>query len=109
MKFGELSFRDVDGRPVLSGFNATPTVNQVEVHVGAGAPSDVFSDPLRAPIVVAQQNNPALPSTYVYQPYGGYMLPNPTLGNMPLFVSQWNTAVGTPYDTQHVVVNASPP
>jgi len=75
VKFGELSFRDVEGHPVLSGFNATPNVNQVEIRVGAGSPTDVFGDPLRAPIVVAQQNSPAASSTYVYQPYGGYILP----------------------------------
>lgn len=109
VKFGELSFRDVEGHPVLSGFNATPNVNQVEIRVGAGSPTDVFGDPLRAPIVVAQQNNPAASSTYVYQPYGGYILPDATLANMPLFISQWNTSIGAPYDTQQVVVNASPP
>lgn len=113
-RFGELSLRPVDGHPVLSGFNAG--TGNVEVNVGAGNPEQVFSQPLRDPIVVAQTHDRAQPSTFVWQPYGGYILPNSTLSSLDLFISQWNTLnnengvpIGTPYNTQQVVVNASTP
>jgi hypothetical protein len=109
--YGELSFRDVDGHPVLSGFNSTPGVNQVEVRV-ADDPTRMFA-PGVTPIVAAQQTAPAAPG-YIYQPYGGYIMPGSTLDDLNILVSQWNTQngpdgtpLGAPYDTQQVHVNAS--
>ncbi len=107
--FGELSFREIDGHPVLSGFNSTPGVNQVEVHV-ADDPTKIFAAP---PIVAAQQSSPAAPG-YVFQPYGGYIMPGSSLDDLNILVSQWNTQdgpdgkpLGAPYDTQQVQVNAA--
>jgi len=110
-RYGELSFREVDGHPVLSAFNSTPNVNQVEVRVGGDVPTDIFKG--GAPIVAAQQSAPAAPG-YVFQPYGGYIMPGSTLDDLNILVSQWNTQngpdgvpLGAPYDTQQVQVNAS--
>jgi hypothetical protein len=107
--FGELSFREIDGHPVLSGFNSTPGVNQVEVRV-ADDPTKIFAPP---PIIAAQQNSPAAPG-YVFQPYGGYIMPGSSLDDLNILVSQWNTQngpdgqpLGAPYDTQQVQVNTS--
>lgn len=109
VRFGELSFREIDGRPVLSGFNVTAGPGAVQVLVGGGSPTAIFSD--SAPTTVAH-NDAGTAATSVYQPYGGYILPGSTLNNLNLFVSQWNTGVdaqgvpfGAPYDTQQVQVN----
>lgn len=99
--FGELSFREVDGKPVLSGFNSTPGVNQVEVRV-ADNPQGIFSG--STPTVVAHNDSGNTPVS-VQQPYGGYIMPNSTLNDLNLFVSQWNTKLNTPYDVQQVHVN----
>ncbi|WAJ46820.1 DUF4185 domain-containing protein [Mycobacterium sp. Aquia_216] len=98
--YGELSFREVDGKAVLSGFNQG--TGNVEVRV--------VNDPTKAltvgPTVVAQQSNPQGPN-FVPQNYGGFILPGSTLDNLNLFVSQWNTATNTPYNTQQFEVNAN--
>ena len=63
-------------------------------------------------IVAAQQHTPAAPN-FIFQPYGGYVVPGSTLANLNLVVSQWNTGcdaagepLGAPYDSQQVIVNA---
>jgi hypothetical protein len=98
--FGELSFREVDGHPVLSGFNQGS--GNVEVRV-ANDPTRLFSSPTT---VVAQQSNPQAPN-FVPQNYGGFILPGSTLDKLKLFVSQWNTTINTPYNTQEFQVNAN--
>jgi len=98
--FGELSFREVDGHPVPSGFNQGS--GNVEVRV-ANDPTRLFSSPTT---VVAQQSNPQAPN-FVPQNYGGFILPGSTLDKLNLFVSQWNTTVNTPYNTQEFQVNAN--
>ena len=100
-RYGELSFREVGGKPVLSGFNSSPGANQVEVRV-AENPLEIFSS--GTPTVVAH-NDPGNTPTSVLQPYGGYILPGSTLDDLNLFVSQWNTTLNTPYDVQQVHVN----
>jgi hypothetical protein len=91
-RYGELSFRDVDGSPVLSGFNGR--TGSVDLHVGE-APASVFGG---EPTVVAPGGdwNNQVPGTYP-QNYGGYILPGSTLDDMGVLVSQWNTDTGTPY------------
>jgi Domain of unknown function (DUF4185) len=98
--FGELSFREVDGKPVLSGFNAN--TGNVEVRV-ANDPTQLFTRGAETTVV----NHGATP-----QPYGGYILPGSTLDNLRLFVSQWNTAippVNVPYNVQEVIANVNRP
>ncbi|TGB35816.1 DUF4185 domain-containing protein [Mycolicibacterium peregrinum] len=112
-KFGELTFREVDGRPVLSGLNLGPG-GGVEVYVGsAGHPEGVLDN---RPVQVGGFDGPAK----VEAPYGGYIVPNadgsmPHLEKMPILVSQWTPgADGVPgtaddkYNTQQVFVNATP-
>ncbi|APA74087.1 DUF4185 domain-containing protein [Mycobacterium avium] len=98
--FGELSFREVDGKAVLSGFNQG--TGNVEVRVAAD-PTKVLSV---GPVVVAQQSNPGGPN-FLPQNYGGFILPGSTLDNLNLFVSQWNTTTNTPYNTREFQVNAN--
>jgi hypothetical protein len=86
--WGELSFRDVDGSPVLAGTNfhsgdGDTNVPTVEVHVG-DAPTSVIR-PDVPPIVV--MNNDANSPNFVPAPYGGYILPGSTLNNLGLFGS----------------------
>lgn len=109
--FGELSLREIDGHTVLSAFNNSPNVWQVEVRVSTD-PTRLFSGSVPV-TVAAQQHTPAAPN-FVFQPYGGYIIPGSTLAHMNLIVSQWNTGVGTdgeplgaPYDSQHVILNVA--
>lgn len=100
--WGELSFREVDGRPVLAGPNfhdGDPRNFTVEVHVGDNPVSVIGPNP-----TVAMSNVPNAPNS-VLGPYGGYILPGSTLSDLGLFGSQWN---GPHYDVQHVQVNAEP-
>jgi len=69
----------------------------------ANDPTRLFSSPTT---VVAQQSNPQAPN-FVPQNYGGFILPGSTLDKLNLFVSQWNTTVNTPYNTQEFQVNAN--
>ena len=99
-QFGELSFREVDGHPVLSGFNATAGPGEVQVFVGNN-PTDIFTN---TPTVAARNDNLQTPFS-VLQPYGGYILPGSTLNDLNLFVSQWDTKLNVPYDVHQVEVN----
>jgi Domain of unknown function (DUF4185) len=111
--FGELSFREVDGRPVLAGFNASNGPGAVEVQVGTANPTDIFAASAPTTIVM-QQGDPTAPN-FIPQNYGGFILPGSTLDNLNLFGSQWHTptdAQGRPigpeiYNTQQIVVNAN--
>jgi Domain of unknown function (DUF4185) len=102
--FGEISLREVDGKVVLAGFNATS--GNVEVRV-VDEPTKLFLDGTVTTIV----DHKITP-----QPYGGYIIPGSTLENMNIFVSQWNTLndahgipIGAPYNTQHFIANVKPP
>lgn len=100
--FGEISFREVEGRPVLSGFDGS--TGNTEVRVSSGTPTDVFKT---NPTVVAQ-GGPWGDPTKVPQNYGGYIMPGATLDNMGILVSQWNTTPnnnGIPYTVEQFQVN----
>jgi hypothetical protein len=109
-RYGELSFREIGGKPVLSGFNVDAQGGRVEVRVG-DSPANIFGPTSPPPTVVAQNGDEHAPK-YVHQPYGGYILPGSTLDNLKLFVSEWNTAkdvnnnpIGAPYDTREFQLN----
>lgn len=100
--FGEICLREIDGRVVLSGFNAT--TGNVEVRV-SDDPTKLF----RHAAVTTIVDHDVTP-----QPYGGFILPGSTLNKMDIFASQWNTlvdadgvAVGAPYNTQRIIANVS--
>lgn len=100
--FGELSMREIEGRPVLSGFNAT--TGATEVYVGSGMPTEIFNT--APPTVVAPGGHWDQPVPGKYpQNYGGYILPGSTLNNMGILVSQWNTSTGNPYVVEQFQVN----
>ncbi|MBS9534750.1 DUF4185 domain-containing protein [Mycobacterium sp. M1] len=106
-RFGELSFQEIDGKSVLSGFNSS--TNNTEVRVADG-PTDIFN-PNTPTTVVAQGGNWGDPGK-VAQNYGGYILPGSTLDDMGILVSQWNTGrdanhvpFGTPYLVGQFQVN----
>ena len=110
-RFGELSFREVDGAAVLCGFNVRNGPDgAVEIWV-ADSPTDIFSK--GAMTVVMQQHDPNAPN-FVPQNYGGYIVPGSSLKIMNIFASQWNTQndtqgvpIGAPYNTQQVIANVS--
>jgi Domain of unknown function (DUF4185) len=108
-RYGELSFREIGGKPVLSGFDRDAGGGRVEVRVGS-SPTDMFGPDARTTVVVqnGDQNTP----NFLPQPYGGYILPGSTLDDLKLFASQWNTAtdangvpIGTPYNTREFELN----
>lgn len=108
-RYGELSFREIGGRPVLSGFNVDAHNGSIEVRVGA-SPTDMFGSNVPTTLV-AQNGDPGAPK-FIPQPYGGYILPGSTLEDLKLFGSQWNTAkdgngvpFGTPYNTREFQLN----
>lgn len=107
-RYGELSFREIDGKPVLSGFNRDAQGGRMEVRVGP-SPTGIFGN---VPTTIVAQNGDPVGPKFMPQPYGGYIMPGSTLDDMKIFVSQWNTAkdgngvpIGTPYDTREFQVN----
>lgn len=100
--FGELSFREVDGRPVLSGFNASTGNTEVRV---ANDPTKMF-DASTPRTIVAPGGHWDQPGPGRYpQNYGGYIVPGTPLNNLGVVVSQWNTKVGAPYTVEQFQVN----
>jgi hypothetical protein len=102
--YGELSFREVDGRPVLSGFNGD--TGNTEVRVGSGPPTGVLHGTPTTVVAAGGNWNPPVPGQYP-QNYGGYIIPGATLNNMGILVSQWNTNTGNPYVVEQFQVNAN--
>ncbi|CQD05672.1 hypothetical protein BN000_01111 [Mycobacterium europaeum] len=107
-RYGELSFREIGGKPVLSGFNVDAQGGRMEVRVGPD-PTGIFGNVPTT--IVAQNGDPGAPK-FLPQPYGGYIMPGSTLDDMKILVSQWNTAkdanglaIGTPYQTREFQVN----
>ncbi|ORV96595.1 DUF4185 domain-containing protein [Mycobacterium kubicae] len=111
--FGELSFREVDGRAVLSGFNANHGPDgAVEIRV-ANDPTKIF-DAGVPKTVVAQAGISNAPN-FLPQNYGGYIVPGSTLDDMRVLVSQWYVPTGPDglptgpgtYNVQEFAVNAN--
>lgn len=110
---GELSVRQIDGRTVLSYFNAS--TGNMEMRV-ASAPTGLGNAPVTTVVFAAEWPDPAeiLPPPEVNrlaQPYGGYISPGSTLDAVRVFVSQWNTTPrgGTPYRVIQFAVNPIKP
>ncbi|HEX5144797.1 MAG TPA: DUF4185 domain-containing protein [Mycobacterium sp.] len=92
--YGELSLRLIEGKAVLSGFNASTL--SVEVRV-ADDVTQVAAPWTPRTVVATQETLP--------QNYGGYIVPGSTLDQAVILVSQWHTATGNPYNVQQFVVN----
>ncbi len=91
-RYGELSLRLIEGKAVLSGFNAS--TGRVEVRV-ADDPIQLFTGRFKLTVVASQHDVP--------QNYGGYIVPGSTLDSMKILVSQWH---GGTYNVQQFEVNA---
>ncbi|MFV8234184.1 DUF4185 domain-containing protein [Mycobacteroides chelonae] len=113
--WGEISFREIDGKPVLAGTNFNSEnggtgIPTVEVRVGDNPISVTGGNP-----TVVMNNAPGSANN-VPAPYGGYILPGSTLDNVGLFGSQWfqpRDGQGHPtgpvhYDVQDIRVNTQP-
>lgn len=100
-RVGEMSVRQIDGRTVLSYFNAS--TGNMEVRVAAD-PTQLGAAPVTTVVVGSPwpqrpEELPAPQDNRLAQPYGGYISPASTLDEVRVFVSQWNTTPrgGTPY------------
>ena len=90
---GEMSIRQVDGRTVLSYFNAGNWNMEVRV---ADDPTALGTAPVTTVVQHDEWPEPAdsLPPPFdnrLSQPYGGYISPGSTLDELRVFVSQWRT------------------
>jgi hypothetical protein len=92
-RVGEMSVRQLDGKTVLSYFNAS--TGNMEVRV-ADDPTKLGTAPVTTVVFASDWPNPAdqLPPPEVNrlaQPYGGYISPGSTIDELRVFISQWNT------------------
>ncbi|BBZ02341.1 hypothetical protein MCHIJ_17780 [Mycolicibacterium chitae] len=90
---GEMSIRQIDGKTVLSYFNAS--TGNMEIRV-ADDPTGLGTAPVTTVVHADVWPDPAerLPppeDNRLAQPYGGYLSPASTLEDVRVFVSQWNT------------------
>lgn len=113
-RVGEMSIRQVDGKTVLSYFNAS--TGNMEVRVADG-PTGLGSAPVTTVVFAGEWPDDAddLPppeDNRLAQPYGGYLSPGSTLDELRVFVSQWNTlpqADNAPYRVIQYAVNPLKP
>ena len=113
-RVGEMSIRQVDGKTVLSYFNAS--TGNMEVRV-ANDPTGLGAAPVTTVVLAGAWPDEAddLPSpedNRLAQPYGGYLSPGSTLDELRVFVSQWNTlpqADNAPYRVIQYAVNPLKP
>lgn len=109
-KVGEMCFRQIDGKAVLSYFNAG--TGNMEVRV-ADDPTSLGDAPVTTVVQHDEWPEPAesLPppsDNRLAQPYGGYISPGSTLDELRIFVSQWNNAdlrASAPYRVIQFAVN----
>ncbi|TGD90057.1 DUF4185 domain-containing protein [Mycolicibacterium sp. CH28] len=112
-RVGEMSMRQVDGKPVLSYFNAS--TGNMEMRV-AYDPTGLGTAPVTTVVQAGDWPDPAdsLPppeDNRLAQPYGGYISPGSTLDEVRVFISQWNTAPRdrAPYRVLQFAVNPFKP
>ncbi|MCV7410779.1 hypothetical protein AWC05_02330 [Mycobacterium florentinum] len=110
---GEMCVRQIDGKTVLSYFNAS--TGNMEVRV-ANDPTSLGAAPVTTVVQHDEWPEPAesLPPPYdnrLAQPYGGYISPGSTLDELRIFVSQWDTRarVSAPYRVIQFAVNPFKP
>jgi hypothetical protein len=110
---GEMCIREIDGKAVLSYFNAS--TGNMEVRV-ANDPTSLGTAPVTTVVQHDEWPDPAesLPPPYdnrLAQPYGGYISPGSTVDELRIFVSQWDTRarVRAPYRVIQFAVNPFKP
>lgn len=108
-----MCIRQIDGKAVLSYFNAA--TGNMEVRVAAD-PTALGDAPVTTVVQHDEWPEPAesLPPPYdnrLAQPYGGYISPGSTLDELRIFVSQWDTRarVAAPYRVIQFAVNPFKP
>jgi D-arabinan endo alpha-(1,5)-arabinofuranosidase len=112
-RVGEMSVRQLDGKTVLSYFNASN--GNMEVRV-ADDPTKLGTAPVTTVVFAGQWPDPvdSLPPPEVNQlaqPYGGYISPGSTIDELRVFISQWNTLprAQAPYRVIQFAVNPLKP
>ncbi len=113
-RVGEMNLRQIDGKTVLSYFNASS--GNMEVRVADG-PTGLGGAPVTTVVVASDWPERAdelgPPSdNRLAQPYGGYISPGSTLDELRVFISQWNTlpqADNAPYRVIQFAVNPLKP
>jgi hypothetical protein len=113
-QIGEISFAQIDGKAVLSYFDAT--TGNMEVRV-ADDPVSLGSAPVTTVVRHDEWPEPAesLPGAgdnRLAQPYGGYISPGSTLDELRVFVSQWHNSdprARAPYRVIQFAVNPFKP
>lgn len=113
-RIGEMSIRQIEGKTVLSYFNAS--TGNMEVRV-ADSPTGLGDAPVTTVVYWDQWPIPAekLPPPNVNrlaQPYGGYISPGSTLDELRIFISQWNNlepGARAPYRVLQFAVNPFKP
>lgn len=112
-KIGEMCARQIDGKTVLSYFNAT--TGNMEVRV-ADDPTSLGAAPVTTVVFATEWPDPVEhlgppENNRLAQPYGGYISPGSTLEELRVFVSQWNTGPrgGSPYRVIQFAVNPFKP
>lgn len=98
-KFGEMCLRRIEGKWVLSFFNAAEY--NITVLVFDTPTSNLYQAKKFVPITGAAWG--AETDTSVAQLYGGYIHPDSTLLEMYLIVSQWNTKTNKIYRSMEFV------
>ena len=91
---GEMSMKQIDGKTVLSYFNAS--TGNMEVRVADG-PTGLGTAPVTTVVFAGPWPDPAEhlgppEDNRLAQPYGGYISPGSTLDELRVFISQWNNA-----------------
>jgi Domain of unknown function (DUF4185) len=111
---GEMSFKQIEGKAVLSYFNAS--TGNMEVRV-ADDPTSLGAAPVTTVVQHDDWPDPAesLPppeDNRLAQPYGGYISPGSTLDELRVFVSQWHNTdprARAPYRVIQFAVNPLKP
>ena len=112
-RVGEMSIRQIDGKTVLSYFNASTGNMEVRVADDPDRSGRRAGDDRR---IRSEWPDPAddLPppeDNRLAQPYGGYISPGSTLDEVRVFISQWNTLprAQAPYRVIQFAVNPLKP
>lgn len=92
-QFGEMCLRPLDGKWVLTWFNAGDY--RIDGIIMDTPTSDLHQAHRRTLLWGADWGDED--DAHVAQLYGGYVIPGSTLDDLHLAVSQWNTAEGWPY------------
>ncbi|HEY7051753.1 MAG TPA: DUF4185 domain-containing protein [Mycobacterium sp.] len=111
---GEMSVKQIDGKTVLSYFNAS--TGNMEIRV-ADDPTALGTAPVTTVVYAIPWPEPAesLPAptdNQLAQPYGGYISPGSTLDEVRIFISQWNNIdprARAPYRVIQFAVNPFKP